>query len=75
MSGHSVTVRRETHPGWQGLVARCRCGADFISADSYESVEDMWREHVWNHTGKAPKPMGDTSIPRWAPAVTSVRAS
>ena len=67
MSGHEA---RFWIRNWNPTVWRARCGEPkhvSFQGSSYEEVEDLWREHVYEQTGKAPKPLGDTTIPRWKP--------
>jgi hypothetical protein len=65
MSDHAARfwIRSRTPVVW-----RAECG-DHVSfqGETYEEVEDKWREHVHEQTGRAPTPRGSTDVPRWTP--------
>jgi len=46
---------------WQ---AKCERHATWTAA-TYAEAEDLWREHVWQETGHAPKPTRMDDSPRW----------
>ena len=50
------------------VVWEAKCGRHAAwTGPSYEAVEDKWRQHVYEATGQAPEPAGDTTVSRWSP--------
>lgn len=61
-----VTERDYTMRATQWL-GKCGRHAEWVGA-SYEEIEDEWRRHVYEETGRAPSPQGDKEN-RWSPEV------
>lgn len=52
-----------------GIATRweARCGRhSTFDAATYEDVEDAWRRHVYEETGRVPEPAGNR-VGRWTP--------
>lgn len=62
-------IERGPNNSWQTWLATCTCKERW-SGESYAIVEDKWRMHVHEATGKAPGPHGPTEG-RWMPEAVS----
>jgi hypothetical protein len=71
---HAFSVQvidRDEHGEATQWGGRCSCGPIF-AAPTFEAVDDKYRRHIYDLTGKAPEPFGQDNGTRWQPAAADL---